>query len=167
MISKYCKSKPDTHYHYEGVGALVRGCHKVIIHSSHDIILYSFFLPESRYMQLHSWVCNCAVEYAVAQLGMQLHSWVCSCTFFSYLGTQLHGNQSLQYCAYFFCVQLHIMMLWQPRTHSYTLIMLSDVSKPLWNYHFLLFTCYQDNKQGNKTINTETSKLMKAASSYI
>ncbi len=63
-------------------------------------------------------VRSCTVGYAVAQLDMQLHSWICSYTVFYYLGTQLHADASIQYCAYceisataYLFVQLHIMTL--------------------------------------------------------
>ncbi len=65
--------------------------------SCHDIILYRFLLCRSEAIQLHSWARCCTVLY--------------------YLGTQLHGNQSIQSCvcneisatAYLF-VQLHVII---------------------------------------------------------
>ncbi len=82
-------------------------------------------------IQLHSWLCSYTIGYTFAQLAMQLHSWLCSYTvgyavaqlamqlhIFYYLGTQLHGDQSIQYCAYgeisataYLFVQQYIMML--------------------------------------------------------
>ncbi len=84
--------------------------------------------------QLYSQICSWKIRYAVVQSDYQLHSWmhswIHSCTVFYYLGSQLHGNQSIQYCAcgeisataYLF-VQLCIMT-WQLHTRYETLILL-------------------------------------------
>ncbi len=61
----------------------------------------------------------------------QLRSWIDRCTVFYYLGTQLHGDQTIQYGAYgeisataYMFVQLRMMTRGQPRTCSYLLSML-------------------------------------------
>ncbi len=100
------------------------GCH-VKIRSYHDVILYRFFsCPKVCSCMvgytvawldthLHGWIHSCMVGYTVAWLDTQLHGfllsgytvawfsiiWIHSCMVFYYLGIQLHGDQSIQYCA--------------------------------------------------------------------
>ncbi len=62
----------------------------LMIYSCHDVIFYSFFLPESGVTKLHNWVDSCMVFY--------------------YLGTQLHGNQFFSIVHIIKSVQLHIFL---------------------------------------------------------
>ncbi len=64
--------------------------------------------------------CHDVILYTISCLNVLVRSRTvgCSCGVFYYLGTQLHGNQSIQYCAYgeisttaYHFVQLYIMML--------------------------------------------------------
>ncbi len=73
-------------------------------------ILCSMFVPEKGETQLHSWIPSCCTQV------------------FYHLGTWLHVDQLIQYCAYceisataYVFVQLDIMTLWQLRSCFYTL----------------------------------------------
>ncbi len=83
--------------------------HNIMIGSCHDVIIYRFF---------SAWKWG----YAVAEVDMQLHGF----QLFGYPVAWWAFNSEL--CIWwnhnYLFVQLSIMMLWQPHTHSYTLCMM-------------------------------------------
>ncbi len=114
----------------------------LMIHSCHYLILYSFFLPKSGGTQLHCWICSHMVYY--------------------YLGTQLYGNQSIQYwvfgeitaAANLFATVYHDVV-----TTSYPLL-----HPPHYN---LRWTTYFPMKNGVKRKQSQKSVICKVKATFI
>ncbi len=64
----------------------------LMISCCHNVILYSLFLSKSGGIRLHSWICSCTVEYAVALFDITR---VRSCIIISHFST-VHIVKSVQ-----------------------------------------------------------------------